>query len=148
MADGYGGQARNIKGFNAAGTINVKRFVALTNTAFSVVQAVAVTAAQFVIGIVQDYSRDRSTNPVGSTEGVAASSGQPVMVHGVGEICLLQLGSGGATVGGGLVPDANGKGVAASTNAGATHNAYALETGAEDDFIRVLVNGQSGRAIA
>lgn len=127
--------------FRATGDINTRRFVttdAALTAGFGVKQAVAAAVTQVVIGISQDYDK-AAPGLAGSTAGLAAASGDQLLVKGWGSVAMLELGTGGCAAWDGMVPDVNGKGVVASSNAGVVYNALALEPGAAGDFVRVLV---------
>lgn len=113
----------------AGGNINPSVFVKLdTSNDNSVVQASA--ASDFVIGVSTP-----STKAFNGT--VAAASGDPINVFGLGDVCLLLCGSGGWTRGDSLTSDANGAGVTASS--GNIIGAKALESTAYQAFGRVMV---------
>lgn len=122
----------------AGGDIYKCRFVELSTSADWTCTQANAGATDIILGVSGDF--DKSPPGVtGSTAGLHAASGDTVTVLYPGEVAMLQLGSGGATRGVGLVPDSNGKGVAYTANAGATFNAIAMEAGSEDDFIRVYI---------
>jgi hypothetical protein len=123
----------------ANGTIEVCRFVKIDTTSgkfLNVVQADA-NASQ-IIGISQEGARD--TPGLTGAADDAARAGQTLEVHGLGEVCLLELG-GSVTAGDYLEPDANGKGVAMNLAAATNRNygAKALMTGSSGEKIWVQV---------
>lgn len=123
--------------FKAAADVYKGRFVKLsTSDTGSVVQAS--DELDLTIGISGPFDY-YPPGVVGSTALLHAPSGRPCQVIMPGSTALLQLGTGGATVGDTLAADADGMGVASGTNVGNTFGALALETGVADDFIRVLV---------
>lgn len=76
-----------------------------------------------------------------------AQQGEPCRVFRAGEICLLTLGTGGATPGERLKSDASGNGIAVTTDADFA-GAVALETGASGTQIRVAVLSPQQQAAA
>jgi hypothetical protein len=123
--------------FKAAGDVYQGRFVMLsTSDTGSVVQAN--DALDLTIGVSGPFEF-YPPGVVGSVDLLHAPTGKMCQVVMPGSIALLQLGTGGATVGATLAADADGKGVAAGTNVGNTFGAIALEAGSANDFIRVLV---------
>ena len=123
------------KGFEAATTVRPSRFVKMSVTHDSKVDE-ANAADVALLGISAEWNQDA---PIPSeTTGDAAASGEHVRVYGMGDICLIDLGSGGCTVGQYLKPDADGKGIVA-TVATDFIGALALEGGAENDKVRVQV---------
>lgn len=121
----------------ANGNISPCRFTKVDSSiAKGVVQAGANDA---VNGISQEAW---ASAPVpANTTGYAGTAGLPMGVYTLGSICLLELGTGGATAGGYLKADASGKGVAVATT-GTTKQSFgaqALETGLAGEFIRVRV---------
>ena len=121
----------------AGGNIAVYRFLEVaTGADFTVTQANAATDR--VLGVSTGVER-APAGFVGSTADRAAIAGDIVDYIGWGEVALLEVGSGGLTRFQGVVPGANGAGVAVSSNAGATFAAIALEAGAEGAIIRVYV---------
>lgn len=118
----------------ANGNIRPSRFVKLDTTAVG--KVLEADANDPVYGVSQEGTR----NPPYSSldDGFCAIAGENVRVYTEPEECWLQIGSGGCTVDDMLKSDADGKGVTTTTeteNAGA----LALETGLEDQLIRVRV---------
>jgi hypothetical protein len=131
--------------FIAGGNINPASFVKIDTTVgnnFFVVQATADTDK--IIGIAQQGTYQ----PPGVTgsDGLAAHSGQPVQVYGLGEETLLQI-AGTVTQGDLLKTNASGFGLSASITVTGTAvkwvGAIALESGVSGDWIRVLVLPQA-----
>lgn len=126
-------------GFNAApafvasGNINPSVFVKLdTSNNFSVLQA---GANARTIGITSEgtkYAPGTNSNTYNAVQG------DEVTVYGLGDVCLLTIGSGGCTVGDLLESDANGAGVT-STTSGHAVGAVALETRAYNEKARVQI---------
>jgi hypothetical protein len=128
--------------FVAGGTIAPCRFVSMSATGqtpadHTVFQATAGagTEGDLVDGISQEGTRafDNSTQ--------AATVGDHLRVHGPGDVCLLELGSGGCTAGQLLKADANGKGIACTTDQDRV-GARALQSGAAGTKVRVQVQPQ------
>jgi hypothetical protein len=121
----------------ANGNINPCRFVKVDS---SIAKGVVIAGANdAVIGVSQEgfASAPIPTN----TSGYAGTAGLPMGVYTNGAICLLELGTGGATEGGYLKSDASGKGVAVATT-GVTKQSFgaqAMETGLAGEKIRVRV---------
>ncbi len=120
----------------AGGDINRCRFVNLSTTDdFTVLEA---DSNERIYGISGDSAQDA---PIPSASTLAAADGDYLVVHTDGDVCRLCLGSGGATAGDLLKSDADGKGVAVA-GSGTTEQHYgaeALETGLENELIRVRV---------
>lgn len=125
--------------FIAGGAIAPCRFVSMTATGATpadrtVFQATAGagTEGDGVDGISQEGTRrfDDATN--------AAIAADPICVHGPGDQCLLELGSGGCTAGALLKSDANGKGIAVTADQDRV-GARALEAGAANTKVLVQV---------
>ncbi len=123
----------------AGGAIAPCRFVSMTATGAipadrTVFQSTAGagTEGDSVSGVSQEGTRrfDDATN--------AAIAGDQLCVHGLGDQCLLELGSGGATAGVLLKSDASGKGIAVTTDQDRV-GAVALEAGAANTKILVQV---------
>ena len=128
------------KGFVAATTVRPSRFVIMSNTHDSKVDEANDTDTR-LLGISAEWRQDA---PIPSeTTGDAAASGEQLRVYGMGEICLLDLGSGGAQVGDYMKPDNDGKGVTGTLGTDFC-GALAFETGAENDKIRVQVQFHNG----
>ena len=123
------------KGFEAATTVRPSRFVKMSVTHDSKIDEANDTDVA-LIGVSGEWMHDA---PIPSeTTGDAAASGEHVKVYGIGDICLIDLGSGGCTVGQYLKPDNDGKGVVA-TVATDFIGALALEGGAENDKVRIQI---------
>lgn len=97
--------------------------------------ALQAVAGNRTIGISAEGSRYAPGTPADT--GVAATDGDSIRVYGFGEICSLELGTGGVVRNGLLKSDANGKGIA--TTAGDEAGAVALESGAAGERVRVQV---------
>lgn len=122
--------------FIAKGDIRPCRFVKIdTSNDFGVLEA---DANEDGIGISQEGTKQA---PIPGASTLAAADGENIQVYGPGEVCLLQLGSGGATRGGNLKSDADGKGVAVATTGTTIQlvRAVALQSGLEDEKIQVLI---------
>jgi hypothetical protein len=127
--------------FVAGGTIAPCRFVSMSATGatpadHTVFQATAGagTEGDLVDGISQEGTRRFDSAD-------AAIAGDQLKVYGPGDVCLLELGSGGCTAGQLLKPDANGKGIAATTDQDRV-GARALQSGAAGTKVRVQVQPQ------
>lgn len=125
----------------AGGNISPHRFVKSSTTEdHTVLQA---GTGESVIGISHKGVRNA---PYGALDdGYAAIDGESgFRIYLAGEICHLELGTGGATAGDLLKSDTNGKGVTADTDQD-IYGARALENGAAGDVIKVqVVHGYIG----
>lgn len=122
--------------YTAGGDIEPCRFVIHSSSAENTVTK-GVGATVPYAGISQEGALAAPTSGAATK---AAGSGDPLRVYGNGEECSLELGSGGATQGGALISDANGKGVAVgayNSGTGQFVGAIALQTGVEGEKIRV-----------
>jgi hypothetical protein len=121
-------------GFTASGDINPSRFAKVSGN----LKVAECDANERSVGISAEFTE---AAPIPSASTLHATSGNPAHIHGIGEVCLLTLGSGGATAGDLLKPDADGKGVAIATTGTTIQyaGAQALETGVENDKVRVRV---------
>lgn len=121
-----------MQGFIANGTISPCRFVKLvTSTTGRVTQA---TAGQQIFGISQmGIRRDLYID----TNGFAALVNEPIGVFDDTDECLLECG-GTVSAGDRLKSDANGKGVATTTNLD-EYGALAIWSGVSGEQIRVKV---------
>lgn len=121
--------------FIAGGDIRPCRFVKGGAADLTVLEA---DANEAVIGISQEGTK---AAPIPSASTLAAAAGENIGVHGLGEVCLLTLGSGGATRFGYLKSDADGNGVAIATTGTTAQmvGAIALQSGLEGEKIRVQV---------
>lgn len=96
-----------ISGQTASADVNPSRFVKKTG-AYTVAEA---GATDVVFGVSQEGTKEA---PIPGASALAASAGDPLLVYGEEEECLLE--AGGAVADGTPVkPDANGRGVAAAT---------------------------------
>lgn len=132
----------NNPNFVAGGDIRICRFVKQSTSAdYTVLEA---DANEQTIGISQEGTNDAPTSGASS---LAAASGDPVAVYGLGDVCLLTIGSGGVTRGGRLKSDADGKGVAVATTGTTIQQigARALESAAENELCRVQIVQYSER---
>jgi hypothetical protein len=123
----------------AGGTIEVARFVKIDTTAdhnFTVVQATGQTDK--VIGVSQDGAHD-PPGLSGSADD-AARDNQTLRVYSVGEECLVTAGA-AITQGDYLKSDADGKAVPVTFAEAANifYGGYALEDGAADELVRMMV---------
>lgn len=114
----------------ASGDINVARFVKISGN-HTVAES---DAANLSIGISHEDAKDA---PLDGSSALHAESGDNVRIHFSGETCKLELGTGGATAGDLLTPDADGKGVGATTGQAAM--AIALETAVAGELVEVRV---------
>lgn len=121
----------------ARGTILPSRFVKLS-TGFDN-SALPAGDNERVVGVSQAGTRDAPG--VAGASGVAADDGDEVQVFGLGDICLLQAGTGGFVHGDRLKSDAVGRGVPVATTGTVIQNvgAYALETTPAAAFGRVQI---------
>lgn len=104
--------------FIAGGDIFPARFVRITGE-FAVSQCSAST--QSIIGVSQEgtFSPPNLATLLGGTEsGLAASAGQTLKVFGLGDVCMIEAGTGGITAGTKVKSDANGKAINIGTAAG------------------------------
>lgn len=119
--------------FVAGGDIRPSRFVNLDATAEGVV--LEADAGEDIYGISHEGTH---RPPYASLDdGLVAIAGENVRVYEDGEICFLEIGTGGCTVNGRLKADADGKGVTASTTE--KIGAIALETCAALQLAKVRV---------
>lgn len=116
----------------AGGDINPCRFVDITGS-FTVSEA---DASDIPLGISGEATRDAPL-PSGQSA-LHAKSGDAATVYVMGNVCLLEIGTGGVTAGDRLKPDADGKGITSGT-AGEIVGAVALETASADEFAKVFV---------
>lgn len=117
----------------AGGDINPARFVTLDTSANNtVVESNAADAKVF--GITHDSTK---LAPEDGASTLHAASGDPVHVHIMGEITMLQIDATGCTAGDFLKPDNDGKGDVAGS--GDEVAALALETVAANEKCKVLV---------
>jgi len=119
--------------FVANGDIRPCRFVK-HDTSIAAAAVLEADADERPIGISMEGTEQF---PATGNSANAASAGKELDVHIIGDMCLLELGTGGATVDGLLKSDADGKGVAATADAEWV-GAIALETGIAGEKIRVL----------
>lgn len=122
----------------AGGNINPCRFVKMSTAADD--RCLECDANEAPIGISYPEGRYAPQSDIVVTN-YHAIAGDSVGLYGDGDQCLLELGSGGATRGGRLKADADGKGVAIATTGTTIQNfgAIALESGSENEKIRVFV---------
>lgn len=128
----------------AGGNIRPSRFVKSSSTADH--RGLEADANEMVIGISGEGGKYPPLNDLVTTNN-HAEAGDPIRLYGDGDICLLELGSGGATRGLRLISDGDGKGVAMATSGTTIQHfgAVALESGLEGDKIRVQVRIGSER---
>lgn len=128
------------KAYVANGTIRRARFVKVDpSDNNSVLEA---DANERVIGISQLAGRTAPIPSVTADPPEAAQSGEFLTVHNQGESgVLLELGTGGATAGGLLKSDADGKGVAIATTGTTIQQigARALETASAGELCKVEI---------
>lgn len=128
----------------ANGNINPCRFVKRDTSAGQAFDGRVLQAgAGEVCAGISGESTHRA--PYGAlNDGYHAVAGENAMVYGPGEVCLLVLGTGGATRGNRLKSDASGGGVVAN---GTTDSSYAIAeaTGVAGDKIPVTVSFQDAQ---
>ena len=122
----------------AGGNITPSRVVA-QNTSYDSTVDNASSANQRCLGVSQTGTR--KAPGTGADDGYAAIAGAPVQVYMPGDIAPLTIGSGGVTRGQLIKTAASGKGVASATTGQTLQwvHAQALESGAENEVINVLV---------
>lgn len=121
----------------AGGNITTHSFVKLSTSADHT--ALQADANEQVIGISQVGT---ATPPgVDGSTTYAAVAGGHLQIFGLGDICLLRLGSGGCTRGNNLKSDADGNGVVAASTGTTVQNigAVALQSGSEGELVEVQV---------
>lgn len=116
----------------ASGTINPSCFIKLDTTANN--SAVAAGAGDFPLGISMEASQQ---SPNLNTT-YAAATGDFFKWYGLGDVCLLKIGSGGCTAGDPLKSDASGNGVTGVIGTDKI-GAIALETASASEFAMVQV---------
>lgn len=120
----------------AGGDIRPSRFVKVSGVADNT--ALEADANEVIIGISQAGTRDAPG--LTGTSANAAVAGDPVQIFGLGDVCLLTIGSGGCTSGDRLKSDADGKGIPiAGTGGNQNVGAIALETCGENELCRVQI---------
>lgn len=117
----------------AAGTIRPSRFVKLDVTADG--KVLEADAGEPIYGISQKGTRNVPYSTL--DDGNAAIAGENVHIFGPGEKCSLQLG-GTVAVGDRLKSDADGKGVATTTDLD-EYGAIAQQAGVLDEIVEVFV---------
>ena len=117
----------------AGGDIYPMRFVKLSTTRGQVLEC---DAGERPIGISQRGTR---RSEYVDTSGKAAAANEPITFFDESEECWLELGSGGANENDLLKADADGKGVAAGTDADWA-GAICLGAGAAGDLVPVKVH--------
>ena len=123
--------------FTASGTIINRRFVKISGVGTVAQQG---TAGAKCIGISQEGGRSAPVPSLQTSPVEAAQSGDQLTVwtgQESGQWPLLEVGTGGVTVGDNLGSDANGKGVTDSTS-GHYICAIALQTGSAGEFVAVM----------
>ena len=125
----------------ATGNISPSVFVVIDPTADNcVLQASANTSV--ILGISQEGMKN-APGLTGSNNTIAAASGDPIQVFGIGDNCLLVAGTGGYTRGDLLMAEANtGKGI--TRTSGKPYGAIALQSAAAGAKGRVVVTGPMG----
>lgn len=121
--------------YTAGGNIAPARFVKISTAAdHTILQA---GAGDKAIGVTHKGVRNAPYSSL--NDGYAAIAGESgFRVFFEGEVCHLELGTGGATAGDRLKSDTNGKGVAVASDED-WYGAEALETGSAGDVILVRV---------
>lgn len=134
--------------FRAGGTIQTSRFVKIDGASGKDFQALqAASGSAPLVGISQDGSkRVPGVNSLTTADTlIAAEAGDPVQIYGLGDVCLLTVGTAAdLTAGALLMPDANGAAIAATATNYA--GAIALEnasksTASVTNLVRVQVVG-------
>lgn len=91
------------------------------------------------VGISQEGTQD----PPGVTGSgaYAGTAGHEIDIYGLGDVCLLEIGTGGCLAGQLLKPDTAGKGIILDSSSGGDqfYGARALQTCSEGDLCRVQV---------
>lgn len=120
----------------AGGNVNPCRFIKLDTTNHQAILAAAAT--DNIFGVSMDAQR---TAPITGAADYVAVSGESLPHYEDGDVCLLEIGSGGCTAGDLLVSDSVGKGVVAAASGTALQciGAQTLETAAAGEFARVKV---------
>lgn len=118
----------------AGGDIRPCRFIKQSTAADNT--ALEADANERTIGISGESTAQA---PYGTVTLHASTEYPTVEYNTIGEEALLELGSGGATRGDLLTPDADGKGVSNTTDK-RWYGARALESGLEGEKIRVLID--------
>lgn len=118
----------------SGGTIRPSRFVKFSTAAdYTLLEA---DANEMPCGISDAATRDA---PIADASGDIASSGDQFMYIPEGNVCLLEIGSGGITRGAYLKSDTDGKGVALAASTKQNVGAVALESASAGELCRVLV---------
>lgn len=123
----------------AGGTIVRGRFIKLSTAADNT--ALQAGANAMVHGIAEMAPRDAPIDGADATTIAAATNSDPVPYIPEGNVCLLEIGTGGVTRGAEIKSDSDGTGILAATT-GATKQwvgAIALETASAGEFARVQV---------
>lgn len=133
--------------FVAGGTIRPSRFISVSTAAdFTALEG---ESNAVVFGVSLEGSNYPPLSDIVSTNN-AATVGQEVRIYGPGEVCSLEVGSGGVTRGDRLKSDGDGKAVTIASTGTTVQNygAIALQSGAESECIRAyLVIGSVRPAI-
>lgn len=117
----------------AGGNILPASFVKVSTAADTT--ALQAGAGEKTIGIVNKYPRTRPN--IDSATAYHAIAGDDIELFGLGDICLLKIGTGGCTRGDYLKSDASGSGVTAGT--GEFAGAIALQTRLVDEYALVQI---------
>lgn len=118
----------------AGGTIRPARFISLSTAANN--EALESNSGDAtIIGISHDGGPDA---PIPSVTSNQWTDGDQLRFYTMGDICRLELGTGGCTAGDFLKPDNDGKGVTSSTD-GNIYGARALETASASEFAQVQI---------
>ena len=120
----------------AGGTIRTCRFVKISTAADH--RLLEADANEQIVGISSQAAQEA---PIPGASANAAESGDSFRYHTEGEVCLLEIGSGGVTRGAQIKSDADGKGVLAATTGTTLQwvGAMALESAEEGELAKVLV---------
>jgi hypothetical protein len=127
----------------AGGNVNPARFIKLDSANHEAIQCAAATDAP--IGISMEAQR---VAPVTGAADYVAVDGESLPHYSLGDVCRLQIGSGGCLVGSKLVSDSVGKGVIAASTGTALQiiGAIAYEAASEDEFALVRIVFAPNRA--
>lgn len=119
----------------AGGTIAPSRFVKMTSTAFTVLQA---DSGNALLGVMQEGQRD-PPGITGSDADIAAISGDKATFHiyQTGDRCRVKL-AGAVTAGQAVKASLNGMGMP-HTSGAANIGGFALTNGNNGDLIEILV---------
>ncbi len=119
--------------FVASSTIQPARFVTPSGDN-TVTQSVLGDEPIGISGVAVKYA------PIPQiTNNPGAEAGDTLQVYGLGDYCLLVLGSGGCNAGDFLKPDGSGQGIVSGNTAVDAVGARAVNGGAVGEFVRVQI---------